>query len=100
MMLLSSNRTSASFLRDAFLLVLALVAVLFLSSSPVHAAQNTGKKMSRAERKELKKEQKEATAKLPAKYQEWLAEIDLLITDEELTSFLALEKDYQRDAFI
>ncbi|HWN44724.1 MAG TPA: VWA domain-containing protein [Thermoanaerobaculia bacterium] len=56
--------------------------------------------MSRSQRKELRKEQKEAVAKLPAKYQEWIAEVELLLTDEELTSFLALEKDYQRDAFI
>ena len=96
MMPLSSNRFSASSIRDAVLLVLTLVCVLFLSvPSPADA-----EKMSRAQRKELRKEQKEAVAKLPAKYQEWIAEVELLLTDEELTSFLALEKDYQRDAFI
>jgi len=96
-MLLSSKRLSASPFRDAVLAVAAVFAVLFLIlPAPAEAAQ----KVSRAERKEMKKEQKEAIAKLPAKYQEWLAEIDLLLTDEELTSFLALEKDYQRDAFI
>ncbi len=98
MMPLSSNRSSASLIRDAVLLVLTLLCVLFLSvPSPADAAE---KKMSRAQRKELRKEQKEAVAKLPAKYQEWIAEVELLLTDEEVTSFLALEKDYQRDAFI
>lgn len=37
---------------------------------------------------------------LPEKYRQWLAEVELLITDEERDSFLGLEKDYQRDAFI
>ena len=93
---MSSNRSSASLLRDACIAVLALLGVLLLSSLPAQAE----KKMSRAERKELRKEQQEALAKLPAKYQEWIAEVELLLTEEELTSFLALEKDYQRDAFI
>jgi VWFA-related protein len=95
---LSSNRSSASLIRDAVLIVLTLFCVLFLSvPSPAQAAE---KKMSRSQRKELRKEQKEAVAKLPAKYQDWIAEVELLLTDEEVTSFLALEKDYQRDAFI
>ncbi len=42
----------------------------------------------------------EATAALPASYQRWLAEVELLISEEELEAFLALQKDYQRDAFI
>jgi VWFA-related protein len=37
---------------------------------------------------------------LPLKYQEWLAEVELLILKEERREFLELEKDYQRDAFI
>src|SRR6185436_16661329 len=75
-------------------LLLALSVVLLGSSlapQAVHAA-----KPSRAERKA----QKEAIQKLPEKYQQWLAEIDPLITEAELAAFLALEKDYQRDAFI
>jgi GWxTD domain-containing protein len=51
------------------------------------------KKMSR-------KEIKAAIEKLPGKYQTWLEEVDPLITEEERASFLELEKDYQRDAFI
>ncbi len=50
--------------------------------------------------REEKKEQKEAIAKLPEKYRLWLEEVDVLITAEERKAFLALEKDYQRDAFI
>src|SRR6185369_9697774 len=62
------------------------------------AAANKGKteksgKMSR-------REMKAAIAKLPQQYQDWLAEVDVLITDEEKTTFLRLDKDYQRDAFI
>src|SRR5436309_10426419 len=47
-----------------------------------------------------RRQQKEALRKLPAKYQQWLAEVDPLITEEEKSAFLALDKDYQRDAFI
>jgi len=45
-------------------------------------------------------EEKAAVARLPEKYRVWLAEVDVLITEEERVTFLALEKDYQRDAFI
>ncbi|HWN44725.1 MAG TPA: VWA domain-containing protein [Thermoanaerobaculia bacterium] len=37
---------------------------------------------------------------VPEKYSTWLEEVAVLITDEERTAFLALSKDYQRDAFI
>ena len=37
---------------------------------------------------------------LPEKYRTWLEEVELIITKEETAAFLALEKDYQRDAFI
>ncbi len=37
---------------------------------------------------------------LPEKYQKWLASVALIITPEERTAFLALQEDYQRDAFI
>lgn len=52
-----------------------------------------GKKLSR-------KEIKAATDKLPGKYKDWLEEVDVLITDDERAAFLAIEQDYQRDAFI
>ena len=72
--------------------ILFLIPVLFLSAVTPAPAE----KPTRAERKA----QKEAIEKLPDKYRQWLRTVDLLITDEELASFLALEKDYQRDAFI
>ncbi|HEX9944032.1 MAG TPA: VWA domain-containing protein [Thermoanaerobaculia bacterium] len=68
------------------------VPLLLLFSVTAPAAA----KATRAERKA----QKEAIQKLPEKYRQWLRVVDLLITDEELATFLALEKDYQRDAFI
>ncbi len=46
------------------------------------------------------KAQKKLIEQLPAQYQEWLHEVEVLITDEELDGFLALTKDYQREAFI
>ena len=50
--------------------------------------------------RKVTREEREAVARLPEKYQAWLVEIDVLITEEERATFLALEKDYQRDAFI
>jgi Ca-activated chloride channel family protein len=74
------------------LLVLATVLSV-LTAAPAAFAAKQEKKLNR-------KEIKAATEKLDPKYQAWLTEVDVLITDEELTAFLALEKDYQRDAFI
>ncbi len=37
---------------------------------------------------------------LPEKYQQWLEDVDYLISKKERKAFLELEKDYQRDAFI
>jgi VWFA-related protein len=53
-------------------------------------------KPTRAERKA----EKGAIKNLPQKYRDWLETVELLISEQELTTFLALEKDYQRDAFI
>ncbi len=44
--------------------------------------------------------QKAAIAKLPELYRAWMEEAEILLTDAERTTFLALAKDYQRDAFI
>jgi Ca-activated chloride channel family protein len=68
-----------------------LLTALFLSSATLSAAPQA---------KVDRKARKEAIQKLPEKYQKWLATVDLLITDEEVATFLALEQDYQRDAFI
>ncbi|HEV7505880.1 MAG TPA: VWA domain-containing protein [Thermoanaerobaculia bacterium] len=45
-------------------------------------------------------QEREAVAKLAEKYQTWWQEVDVLLSDEERKTFLALEKDYQRDSFI
>jgi Ca-activated chloride channel family protein len=37
---------------------------------------------------------------LPARYREWLEEVALLISPKEREAFLAVKRDYQRDAFI
>ncbi|HEY7215646.1 MAG TPA: hypothetical protein VIC28_13530, partial [Thermoanaerobaculia bacterium] len=79
--------------RSLPLILLLFLVPVFLLSSPASAA---AAKPTRAERKA----QKEAIEKLPDKYRQWLRTVDLLITEEELETFLALEKDYQRDAFI
>lgn len=42
----------------------------------------------------------EPVDELSERYRRWLREVDLLIVEEERRAFLALEKDYQRDAFI
>jgi Ca-activated chloride channel family protein len=89
----SSFRRSPSLFGDV-LLAAALCAALL----PGICGAN--QKPTRAERKEIQKAEKEAISKLPQKYQEWLEEIQLLMTDDERAAFLALDKDYQRDAFI
>jgi VWFA-related protein len=73
------------------LTLLALLALPLLSPIAASAAKPT-----RAERKA----EKEAFQKLPEKYRAWLESVDLLITDEERATFLALDKDYSRDDFI
>jgi Ca-activated chloride channel family protein len=40
-----------------------------------------------------------AIAQLPARHRAFLQEVDLLLSAKERAAFLALEKDYQRDAF-
>ncbi len=47
-----------------------------------------------------KKTDEKKIAELPANYQRWLGEVELIISEDELAAFLALDKDYQRDAFI
>ncbi|HEY4591207.1 MAG TPA: GWxTD domain-containing protein, partial [Thermoanaerobaculia bacterium] len=45
-------------------------------------------------------QEREAVAKLAEKYRTWWEEVDVLLSDVERKTFLALEKDYQRDSFI
>src|SRR4051794_22826433 len=70
--------------------------LLFSLCALLPAAAGAAEKVSRADRKAMK----EAIQKLPEQYQDWLKTVDLLITNDELKTFLALDKDYQRDAFI
>jgi Ca-activated chloride channel homolog len=79
--------------RSRRLILLSILIPFLVGAMPSTAA---AAKPTRAERKA----QKEAIEKLPEKYRQWLRFVELLMTDGELTTFLALEKDYQRDAFI
>ena len=79
-------------LRPLIVLPLLLLSLSALLPSTAGAAE----KVTRAERKAMR----EAIQKLPETYQHWLKTVDLLISDDELKTFLALDKDYLRDAFI
>ncbi len=68
------------------------LALLLLVSLPAVAAVKPAKPDLEARRL--------AVAALPDKYRAWVETIDILLTDEEWASFLALAKDYERDAFI
>ncbi len=54
------------------------------------------KKPKKLTRGEIKKR----ISALPEAYRAWVEEAQFLLTDEELATFVELEKDYQRDAFI
>ncbi|HYX23481.1 MAG TPA: VWA domain-containing protein [Thermoanaerobaculia bacterium] len=69
-----------------------LLSLLLLLPLPAAAYHPYDRKVSPQER--------EAVARLAERYQTWLQEVDVLITEEERATFLALEKDYQRDFFI
>ncbi len=68
--------------RSVLLLVLLLVPVGAAAAKPPTAGQRA------------------AIASLPEKYRTFLAEVDVLLLDEERAAFLALTQDYERDAFI
>ncbi len=72
--------------RTLLVLFSVLFALLLLSSSPGYS--------------QLKKGQKKRVAELATKYQQWIFEVELLLSTEEFEAFMELEKDYQRDAFI
>ena len=74
-----------------------LIALLLL---PLAASASTVPTSSSFLDRRVSAEEKAAVARLPEKYRTWLEEVDVLITEEERATFLALEKDYQRDAFI
>jgi VWFA-related protein len=72
---------SGRFLRFHSLVLLAAILLCLLGASP-----SSGKD--------------KLEARLPERFREWLESVDLLISPEEREVFLALEKDYQRDAFV
>jgi VWFA-related protein len=47
-----------------------------------------------------RKEQQARIEALPPQYQDWLEEVRVLMSDAERATFLEIERDYQRDAFI
>ncbi len=68
-------------------LFLLLAALCGLAAAPAAASPPTPS-------------QKAAIAALPDTYRAFLTEVEILLSDEERATFLALAKDYQRDAFI
>jgi Ca-activated chloride channel family protein len=78
------------------LTILPLLVLSLMMPGLAAPAGAADPKPSRAERKA----EKEAIAKLPQKYRDWLQTVDLLITDQEIATFVSLDKDYERDAFI
>ncbi len=57
-------------------------------------------KKGKKSKKSSRKTRKALVAALPEKYSFWLASVEMIISTEEMDSFLELQKDYQRDAFI
>ncbi|MDX1504003.1 MAG: VWA domain-containing protein, partial [Thermoanaerobaculia bacterium] len=68
-----------------------LLPLLLAAALPAAAADQ-----DRPSRRELKQAEEE----LPERYRVFLLETGLLMSEEERISFLSLDKDYQRDAFI
>ena len=94
--------------------IISLLIVLLLTGSTVLTSQSEPippqesgdqespptDKTTKKPKKSKKKVRKAALAALPSQYQLWLESVDLIMSKEELDSFLELNKDYQRDAFI
>ncbi|HJX26939.1 MAG TPA: GWxTD domain-containing protein, partial [Thermoanaerobaculia bacterium] len=74
--------------------VLAAFVGLSAVLSPARAQDDT------PSRRQLERQHRDALAALPEKYRQWVAEVHPILTPDEKASFLALAKDYQRDAFI
>jgi VWFA-related protein len=83
-------RTDRRPLRAA--LLACACALLVLAAAPAGGQKNRDGRYG--------KETTKALEALPEPYRAWLLEVELIIDEEELAAFLALEKDYQRDAFI
>ena len=97
------RRLSLSFLIAALLVGVCLPSALPANTlvqdkeEPPPTDEIKGEKKSS---KKSKKTRKAQLAALPEKYALWLASVDMIISKEERDSFLDLEKDYQRDAFV
>lgn len=70
--------------------LISLISLFLLPAEAVYADKNPEKKQS----------EKALIAALPAKYRQWLDDMEPIISDEERKLFLSIDKDYQRDAFI
>ena len=53
-----------------------------------------------ASNRKQRKAEKEAYEALSEKYRAWLDSVEVIVTKDERSTFLALEKDYQRESFI
>lgn len=97
-----------SWLPPLFLcLLLAVVGSAAAAEDPAEPDKESAAKAEKTERaekpasaRETRKQQEGLIAKLSVQYRQWLEFVNDLISKEELAAFLALEKDYQRDAFI
>lgn len=79
------------------LAMLVLLHLLAATAAPAAAAERErpGDRGSRGEAAAG-----DVPAELPARYREWLEEVAPLMTPEERAVFLALQRDYQRQAFL
>ncbi len=78
-------------------LPLRLVALLVLLAVGFGSAADAGTK--RKERKQ-RKALLERVQELPPKYQEFILEVEILMSTAELAIFMELDEDYEREAFI
>ncbi len=80
---------------------LAAVCVLFLLDTPI-AAQNDppAQQSSKEIRKLSRRERKERISKLSEAYRQFLEEVEPIMQETELDTFLMLETDPQRDIYV
>lgn len=72
--------------------LVVLLLLLGLGSSVIAEAKGKNK--------QKREDEAAVVAALPEKYRQFLAEVDVLLSDDERSAFLAIEDDYRRDAFI
>ena len=69
-------------------------------AEPATEIAKPGRRAKKKDKRLGRKQRREALEALLPQYREWLDAVDVLISDPELDAFLAIEQDYQRDAFI